>query len=301
MNDTVSAAAHASGGIRPNPKALISDYPEPEEALAVAIRAGLTMAPVHDAPGGRAFALIPENYTLQDVSDPHALRPRPRGEVTVDERQSLTDYLNRFKEDGSVLIADIDRGEIRGLIDYHLASDPASELDDLASRVRAVEHAAVLKLRVSEEFRRWDEAEGKMLPQDEFAFFLDENAADVDEPEAATLIEISRDLEAVQGVQFKSSITTENGDRRFIYEEETRTKGDVVVPRKFILNIPIYAGEAPMQLEARLRYKVSGGGLSLGFAWHRVEYARQALFRQIATAVTENTGVPVFFGRQSRT
>ncbi len=277
-------------------------YPRPAEALAAAIEAGFSARPVHALADGRAFAMVPEGYEFKDVSDPNRLAPRPRSTIVVDDRQSLIDYLNRFKEGGSVLVADIDKAVIQGLVDYHLASDDATfeTPEDLAVRVRAREHQAVLALRVSEEFKRWDTFEGELHQQDEFAHFLEENATDVLHPEAGSLIEIARDLEAVQGVNFKSSFRTENGDRAFRYEEETRTTGQVVVPRKFTVDIPIYAGEEPMQLEARLTFRVTSGGLLLGFNWHRVEYARQALFRQIAFKVTEDTGVPVFFGRTTR-
>ena len=111
------------------------------------------------------------------------------------------------------------------------------------------------------------------------------------------LIEISRDLEAVQDVNFKSSTRLESGDRAFVYETETRTKGEVKVPREFALNIPLYNGEEPVVIRCALRFRVNAGGLFLGFEWRRVEYARQAHFMQIAHMAAEETGLPVFYGR----
>jgi hypothetical protein len=129
------------------------------------------------------------------------------------------------------------------------------------------------------------------------AAFLEENAVDVVDPEPAVLIEISRDLEGTQGVTFKSSTRLENGDRSFVYETETRAKGDIRVPREFTLEIPLYEGEEPTSLRCAFRWRISGGALQMGFQWRRVEYQRRAHFAQIANAAAEATGRPVFFGR----
>src|SRR5690606_24603427 len=116
-------------------------------------------------------------------------------------------------------------------------------------------------LRPSEEWARWDEFEGALRPQAEFAAFLEENAVDILEPESAAMIEVSRDLEATQGVAFMASTRLENGDRKFVYETETHVKGDVQVPREFKLHIPLYQGENPVELSAALRFRVASGGL----------------------------------------
>lgn len=159
-------------------------------------------------------------------------------------------------------------------------------------------HAVTLALRPSEEFARWDEMEGKIVPQAEFARFLEENSVDVGFPEAATMVEISRDFEATVGQVYKSSTRLENGDRKLNFETETKVQNGVVIPEKFTLSIPIYNGEQPEPLTCLFRWRALGGGVvGLGFQWHRVEYQRRAHFAQIATTASEETGLPVYFGR----
>jgi hypothetical protein len=63
------------------------------------------------------------------------------------------------------------------------------------------------------------------------------------------------------------------------------------------VRIPLYQGEEPEDLQALFRWRAAGGAIAMGFIWHRVEYMRQARFSQIAFAAAENTGCPVFFGR----
>lgn len=267
---------------------------EYRNALDVALDAVRLNEPVIAADGGRQLAFVPSGMSLQDISNPERLNAFATGTVRLDEKHSLINYLKRFALSGTILIADFDALSITAAIDYHEASEDMNA----PGAVGADRHKAVFSLRPSEEWSRWDKFEGELHPQAEFAAFLEENAVDILEPEAASMIEISRDLEATQGVVFKSSTRLENGDRSFVYENETHVKGDVQVPRHFTLGIPLYQGEGPVELEAALRFRVSGGGLFLGFEWRRVQYQRLAYFRSIATEVVEETGVPVYFGRR---
>jgi uncharacterized protein YfdQ (DUF2303 family) len=269
----------------------------PESALDAAIKAARLASPVIDGPHGARHILVPEGFRLEAAHDPHALPPHIiKTAVVVDQRTSLSAYVNRFSDDRSILIADYDAGSIQAVLDWHVDNDSKNELP-CAAQPR--QHTCTHKLRPSEEFKRWAEMENSFHGQAEFAAFLEENAVDVTEPEPAVLIEISRDLEGTQGVTFKSSTRLENGDRSFVYETETRAKGDIKVPREFVLSIPLYEGEEPVPLRCAFRWRINDGQLQMGFIWRRVEYQRRAHFAQIATAASEETGRPVFFGRAS--
>lgn len=268
------------------------DFRIPGDALDAAINAARIADPVIETPDGRRFAFVPNDFALRDISDPHLLSPFPKSQVIVDDRESLSRYANRFSGTASILLADYDALSISARLDWHT--------DNQATTPDAVgpdAHSVTLRLRPSEEFRRWDAIEGKMLPQDEFAAFLEENSVDITMPEAAVMVEVSRDLEATTAQAFKSSTRLENGDRAFRFETETRVENSVVVPSKFAISIPIYQGEHPETLTAAFRFRATSQGLLLGFEWRRVEYQRQAHFAAIAHQAAEETGLPVFFGR----
>lgn len=223
------------------------------------------------------------------MPDPTALPDH----LTVDDRASLSAYANRFSTGNSVLIADYDALTVTAALDYH----PHNQEHDHGA-AGANTHAVTLKLRLSEEFQRWNGKAGKLMAQDEFALFLEENASDVAQPDPATMIEISRDFEATVGQTYKSSTRLDNGDRRVTFESETKARQDFVIPQKFALSIPIYNGEPPSELMAMFRWRATNSGVvTFGFDWHRVEYARRAHFATIATAAAEETGLPVFMGR----
>ncbi|WP_323004740.1 MULTISPECIES: DUF2303 family protein [Pseudomonadota] len=281
------------------PQASTSAHVEahPESALDAAIKAARLASPVIEGPHGARHILVPEGFRLEAAHDPHALPPHIiKTAVVVDQRASLSAYVNRFSDARSVLIADYDAGSIKAVLDWHFDN---AVVDGESLDPQPREHTCTLKLRPSEEFKRWAEMENSFHGQAEFAAFLEENAVDVIDPEPAVLIEISRDLEGTQGVTFKSSTRLENGDRSFVYETETRAKGDIKVPREFVLSIPLYEGEEPVPLRCAFRWRINGGQLQMGFIWRRVEYQRRAHFMQIAVAAAEETGRPVFFGRAS--
>lgn len=268
-----------------------SEY-QPIHVLDAAIDGARLANPRFVTEDGREFAFVPERYGLKDISDPLRLPGRARHIVTLDDRNSMTAFVNRFQRPETVLIADFPTLTISAVIDFHADQD-----SPVAEQARACDFRADFKLLPSEEFLRWNAMEGEMHSQAEFAEFLDENSSDIEEPDSATMVEISRELEATVGAAFKSAVSPETGDRKFVYETETKTKGDIIVPKRFSLNIPLYNGEGPELLEARFRFRAMPDGLLLGFTWHRVEYQRRAFFNAIATQIAEDTGRPVFAGR----
>ena len=246
--------------------------------------------PVISHQDGRSHVLIPDGYQIQDVTDPHHLPSHIKQQVTVDDRSSLSAYANRFRDERSILIADYDAGCISARLDWHHDNQ-----NDLKTQHAA--HLVTLKLRDSEEYKRWSGMENKLHTQQEFAYFIEENVADVVEPDSSTLLEICRELEATQGASFKSGTRLDNGDRAFIYENETHVKNEMVVPTEIKLAIPLYQGEEPTTITAKFRFRVKPDALYLGFNWHRVEYQRQAKFSELATVAAEETGLPLYFGR----
>jgi uncharacterized protein YfdQ (DUF2303 family) len=243
---------------------------------------------------GREFLLLPEGMRHQDVTEPNAvaslLPDHIKQGVTLQTVDSLVDYVNGFKTGTTILFADIQANSIKALLDYH-ASVAAGH----------VAHIATMALPFSEEWRTWTAIDGKLVPQLEFARFLEENAADISAPSGADLLEACRDLQARRKVNFTKAVRTSSDNENFEFTDETeaRSKGGLEIPTKFQLSLPVYFGEAPVELYAFLRWKLDEGALTLGVKLHRSEHVRQAVFKQIVTAAAERTERTVVFGRPS--
>jgi len=262
------------------------------QAIAdLAIKAAGTPVAIRTAEG-REFLVTPEGHDVKDVTEPNAVARKLPGHigqaVTLQTVGSLIDYANRFKTDTTVLFADITANAIKAMIDYHGPAAPAH-----------LGHTATMALPFSEEWKTWTAVHNKLVPQLEFARFLEENAADVAAPSGADLLEACRDLQAVRKVNFKKAVRTATDHENFEYSDETeaRTSGGIELPTKFLLRIPVYFGDRETELYAFLRWRLDEGALLLGVALHRAEHVRQAVFKQIVLDAAERTDRPAVFGR----
>lgn len=242
---------------------------------------------------GREFLVLPDKTNVREISDEHGLSvaaPRYiKQQVTLQTADSLVAYVNKFKTVDTLLVADIAANAIVAQIDYHAADKAAHGA-----------HRASLTLPHSEEWRLWTAISGKLQPQLEFARFIEENAADVRAPAAGDLLDAVRDLQVNRKVNFIKAVRTHSDNENFEYSEETNAtgkRGEIEVPTKFVLGLPVYFGDRETELHAFLRWKLADGALTLGIQLHRVEHVRQAVFQQIVLDVAARTDCLAVFGK----
>lgn len=263
-----------------------------------------------DTPKGRAIILREDDGServrlVDEVMAEDLASSRIVQAVTVETEESLVTYARRFKSGSSLLLASIASNSIVAVLDYHAArnddaGDPVAE-PDMGFDTAHGGHTASLKLPFSLEWSEWTGKDGKLLPQLDFVRFLEENREDIRSPDAATVLEACRDLQALKRVDFRSVVREDSENYRIEYEEETDTrskKGDVTLPSEFVLSIPVYFDGEEVEVIALLRWKLDdNGGLTLGFKLKRAERIRQAVFKGIVTGVAEATGVPAVYGK----
>lgn len=263
---------------------------------------------------GRLFAFRSTGdgaYTLDNITQPHTLAPPlptfVKQNVTLQDEGSLVLYANKFKNNDTLLFADIATDRIVAAIDYHnipannRAGDEGKTTpggDKPSAQLLA--HSAVLHMPKSEEWATWTGMDGKMVPQLDFVRFLEENAPDVVDPDAASLIEACRDMQALRKVNFTSVVRTEsNNAERFEYTDENKasSKGSVEVPNAFKLDLPVYFNGNSYLLDARLRWHLDDGVLRLGIKLLRADKLRQTVFKEIVGAISSATSLDVIYGK----
>lgn len=250
---------------------------------------------------GLEFLLYPQGLQKQEVTDEHGLHkalPRYISQgVIVQTVDSLVAYVLRFQNDDTTLFANIEQNSITAAIDYHKSADDGKGKVP-AQLAQYVAHQAKMQLPFSQEWKLWTGISGKLMPQLEFARFIEENGTDVAAPAGAELLEAVRDLQAHRKVNFTKAVRTASDNENFEYTDETeaRTKGGFEIPAKFLLKIPVYFGEPPVSVYGFLRWKLDDGVLQLGIALHRAENVRQAVFKEIVTSIEERTSAHVVFG-----
>ena len=242
---------------------------------------------------GRQYMVYAADQAVKDITEHNSIAPllleHIEQSVTLQTVDSLVDYADRFKTATTMLFADIGANRIRALLDYHDQGAP-----------NHVAHVATMDLPFSEEWKTWAAINGKLLDQLEFARFLEENAGDVVAPTGAELLEACRDLQARRKVNFIKAVRTSSDNESFEYTDETTAttrKGDVEVPSKFTLAIPVYFGQGAVTVHAFLRWRlVEGEGLKLGVQLHRAEHVRQAVFKEIVMDAQSRIDCPAVFG-----
>jgi uncharacterized protein YfdQ (DUF2303 family) len=243
---------------------------------------------------GREFIVLPEGMHHSSISDPNAvdvILPEHIAQgVDLQTVDSLTDYVNAFKTETSVLFANIQTSTIVAVIDYHGNQKP-----------RPASHRAVLGLPFSVEWQTWNAINKRLMSQLEFARFLEENAADVLAPSGADLLEACRDLQATRKVEFTKAVRTATDNESFSYSDDTKaTSGGVDLPTRFLLQMPIYFDGEVVNPAAFLRWKLDDGSLHLGIELSRAEHLRQAVFKRVVKGVVDATGVQAMFGSIGR-
>lgn len=250
----------------------------------------------------KVFVLIRDgsgNESLKEIDGrgPHmAVAERIVQRVTLETADSLVAYVNRFKAFASpeavTIFASIKGDSFAAVMDYHTPEEAGFG-----------EHVASLKLQRSEEWKAWAERDGKMQDQLSFIRFLDENRGDIVSPDAATLLELTRDLQGLRKADFRSVVRADSNNFKIEYAENSEVKratGELLMPTEFLLRLPVYFGGESHDLYALLIWQVvEGEGLKLGYKLRRPEKLRQSVFLRNVEAIAELTGVEVIHGTRA--
>jgi len=222
--------------------------------------------------------------------------------VVVDP-ESFIDYVKRHYTAGTEAYADLARSSVIAILDSHNSSDDGKAPAD--ERASWNDHKLTLVLEKTPAWLAWAAHDGKWLDQLAFAEHIEDNLSDLLEPAAATFLEIAQSLQAATAVEFKSSQRLSTGETKIVYAETVDAKagqsGDLSIPDRFVIGVKPFIGSlAGYRINARFRYRIRGGDLSLSYKLDRPEVVLEDAFSDILTTIKEGlvaTDVPVFHGR----
>src|SRR3990167_8882746 len=249
-----------------------------------------TQVPQYVGGGDRPFVIVPagfETISLQPFMPPqrHAYRP------TLQTEKSFINYVNRFKLGGTTIYASTDHRFV-AIMDHPAAANSKIEYGD---------HQALYAPAKSREWKRWSDFSGRYQTQVNFAEFIEENALDVIDPSPARMIEVAQSLEITKNAKVTSSQRLDNGEVQFSYVEDvTSTAGKrttAEVPRKFMLNIPVFDGDMPVPVECLFKHRAGeGGAVGLRADIHRADFILKANWDAMVARVAEETSSSVHSG-----
>ena len=210
--------------------------------MAVASVDGLVRAD----PDGAPSILVPEGYRVHDLESALLSPVRPRGNVALRDTGSFVSVVKDRKGASTRLYGKLSPPSFTAVFNDTTGPMGAGWRDDRATYA----------CPVSVEWQRWTASNGKQMNQEAFAQFIEDNAADCVTPDAATMIEVSRTLEAKKKVNFASGIRLSNGQSELTYEETvsgTAGKGKFTVPEEFVIGVSVLEGGPKYAVTARLQ------------------------------------------------
>jgi uncharacterized protein YfdQ (DUF2303 family) len=233
-------------------------------------------------------------HSLEKFQYPHGIPPsRIVAAPRFQDSASFCSYVNTFKDSRTRVLADVETVTFLALLDYHGAGALPDGIPEFVS------HRASFPLKHSDQWKLWMGQNDKLIPQAEFAEFLEDNRADVVDPDSATLVEIARDLTAHTDVNFASKINVVNGSAVLKYDEQVTAsvrQGQILIPEMFSIRIPVFYGEEPTVIKARLRFRIGDGKLKFQYKLYRPQEVRQLAFDEAVGDIAAAVGISVLQG-----
>lgn len=148
-------------------------------------------------------------------------------------------------------------------------------IDDNGTEPGYGQHQVRLQLKTTPEWDYWQARDKEMVSQDQFAEHIEGGLEEIATPDAAEMLEIAQSFHATSSAQFRSSTRLGSGEQRLQYDEEVKAtagaSGDLTVPTVIMLALAPFVGEDRYRLTARLRFRLNGGQLKLGYLLDRPE------------------------------
>ena len=160
---------------------------------------------------------------------------------------------------------------------------------------------ADLKLIGSPEAKRWMDASGKYMAQQDFAEFCELNLESFSSPDAATILEIAQTFQAKSTVDFSSAVRLSNGAIKLKRDEKIEAtageRADLSIPDMLTVAMPLFKYGKAYAVQARLRYRVVESAVLLSVLLVDPEMAIEHAFKEVAEEVSSLLAMPVFFGK----
>lgn len=264
-----------------------------QAVIDLALAATITeAAPLPGADRRIVTQLIPPGYKLAatDLEKFAAHPDRAKCTYSVNDTASFCTLLRRHQDEQTVVYVQPDNFAAVAVLDDHGVDRPGWR-----------QHRIHLAWKPTPGWQRWSKASHQMLDQTVFANLVEEGITEIASPAGADLLELAQSIRATTSAEFRSDRRLNNGQVQLTYHESIDASagrnGDMTIPDKIVLLIAPFYGAEPQQLNARLRYSVSGGKLKLGvFLDRRDEVLLEAVAAEVAKIESESGLAPVVYG-----
>jgi hypothetical protein len=278
------------------------------EADAIHEQSLLGVAPVKLTPGNVYAVRTKDGFKTIDLNQPDVLkaagwdRNQPQSSYSFHSVNSFTQYVlgvfdadpegldedaYRPRRSRALCIADEGRRTIRLIFDAQ-----PNEWGNVY---------ADLNLLGSPEAKRWLEASGRYMAQQDFAEFCELNLETFSSPDAATILEIAQTFQAKSTVDFSSAVRLASGAIKLKRDEKIEAtageRADLSIPEELTVAMPIFKFGKAYAVKARLRYRIVEAAVKLSVLLVDPEMAIEHAFKEVCDEVSNLLGMLVFQGK----
>lgn len=217
---------------------------------------------------------------------------RKRGVVTVFDAASFNQVVRDNDGAGDCVIY-LDRNPEKPAVEAVLNSHGKRGPGWCDFRVR-------IEFRPTPQWSKWMGINGKLMPQVEFAEFIEDNLSDIESPPGAQMLEVATQLQGMRTLNFKRGVRLSDGNVQFEHVEDTQARvgaGNVAVPEALVLRLAPLQGCPVYAVPARFRWRLGEGKLSLGIKLERVEDLMTRVIEDIVAKIERSTDISVIEGK----
>ena len=247
---------------------------------------------------GRSYAIVPEGANLEYLERPE-YPPRRTGTVKLSDTASFLEYWNRQSGDNSYIYGSMVPAQFLAVLNEHV-NVPSGDKPNWR------DHRALYTLQHSDEWNTWIGRNGKPFNgNEEFAYWLEENLFDILSPEPATFMDIALSMRVRQGQVFGKKVNLNDGNIRLEYTNTVEgsagssTGESLIIPERFEISIPVFQGlnTPKYNVEARFRYRLSNGNLTLRYDLVRPKKTLELAFTYMLSEIQVKAKTIILFGQ----
>lgn len=259
----------------------------------VELQSKKAVEPVFSEVNGTTVVVLPPGWTQIDLEGLEDQPIRTREEIDLRNFESLVEYVNRFKQDGTIIEVHSKASNFSctAFIDYH----------DPGEGPGWCEHSASYKAQMTAAWRAWNECNNQSMRQRDFADFLYRNQAEVVSPNGADLLEVIETLVTTAKGEFQDLKDIHTGSQQLVYRMKVSAQGGtdkpIDLPKQFEIKVRPFYGCPEISLTADLMIETprkDGDPVFLRYRFYRTEDVFEKLFDELAQKLRETTEVPVF-------
>lgn len=265
-------------------------------SISQALKAGAALGFARRADGTQdaaPYAVIPRGFDL--VATPTIATPkRPQATVRLRDAASFIRFWSDHAVARSRIYATMEPARFLAVIDEFDFAVESPNVDEQADW-RAFR--AEFLVPASREWTTWTAVHRKDMGQLAFAEFLQDNLPDIVQPEGASLLEMCLNFEAVTGGKVVATQRLQDGSVSLQFQAENIGGASVKLPDVITLSIPVFENEKPVEMQARLKYRIKreDGSISFRIELVRAHKVLEQAFREVWARI-EGAGAVVLLG-----